>query len=100
MPRLSKEQSRQRWAELRALWNEFDPIGVMADPAWPRNEYEAYVGPTMRLLEQDAGIDEIIKCLDAAVAGSMGLEHEDDKAKTFACRLRDWFRDKWSGTYV
>ena len=35
--RLDKAESRKRWAELRDLWNEFDPIGVMDFPDWPRD---------------------------------------------------------------
>lgn len=100
MARLSKEQSRQRWAELRDLWNGFDPIGVMHDPQWPRDEYENYVGRTMRLLEQDAGAEEIMACLEWAVCERMGLDLDCQVATAFAHRLRDWFRDKWAGTRV
>ncbi len=85
---------------MRDLWNEFDPIGVMDDPEWPRDEYEGYVGPTMRLLEQDAGVEEIIKCLEWAVCERMGLNLEQREAMQFACRLEDWFRRKWAGKRV
>ena len=85
---------------MRDLWNEFDPIGVMDDPEWPRDEYEAYVGPTMRLLEQNAGTEEIIKSLEWAVCERMGLNLERQEARHFARRLEDWFRDKWPGTHV
>ena len=49
---LTKEQSRARWAEVRALWCDWDPIGVMpsAESDWPLDEYDAYLGQTLRLL--------------------------------------------------
>jgi hypothetical protein len=38
---LEKEQSRQRMKEIRALWREFDPIGVYASPNdCPPDEYD------------------------------------------------------------
>ena len=46
MERLDKEASRQRWRELRDKWIKYDPIGVMDSFDWPRDEYDAYVGPT------------------------------------------------------
>ena len=55
MGALSKEQSRVRWAELRRLLCEWDPIGVMDDPEWPRDEYDCMIGPVLRLLEERVG---------------------------------------------
>jgi hypothetical protein len=98
--RLTKAQSRQRWHELRALWNEFDPIGVMPNVNWPPDEYEAYVGPTMRLLEQDASVEEILKCLEWAVCDRMGLEMDREAAMRFTNRIQQWFKEKWRDTYV
>ena len=100
MNRLNKEQTRRRWAELRVLWNDYDPIGVMDDPNCPTDEYEAYVGPTMRLLEQDVGIEGIIKYLDWAVCERMGLTLNRPMAERFARRLDEWFRGKWAGSQV
>jgi hypothetical protein len=63
MQRLDKSDSRERWRQIRDLWNEFDPIGVMGMEDWPRDEYDSYLGPTLRLLEQDASLEEIQKYL-------------------------------------
>lgn len=38
--RLTKDQSRKRWAEIRALWCEFDPIGVVNSLSGPFDEYD------------------------------------------------------------
>jgi hypothetical protein len=52
--RLTKEQSRTRWSQARDLWWTWDPIGVGSEDNWPRDEYDAYLGPTFRLLEKGA----------------------------------------------
>lgn len=96
--RLSKQESRQRWGEVRDLWNQFDPIGVMDDPEWPRDEYEAYCGRTLRLLEQDADTEELVRHLEWAVCDRMGLTLDRAEAERFAGRLRSWFQSRWSGT--
>jgi hypothetical protein len=59
MSSLSKVQSRARWSELRALLCEWDPIGVMSEPEWPRDEYDCMVAPIMRLLEVGASEENI-----------------------------------------
>jgi len=51
VPLTTKAESRRRWAELRALVNTWDPIGLIAAGA-PEDEYECIVGPLMRMLEE------------------------------------------------
>ena len=97
MGKLTKAQSRRRWAALRSLWNEFDPIGVMDDPSWPRDEYEAYLGPTLRRLEAGASVKEIADYLESVVSESMGLNPDRAEAERFARRLAAWFRDGGEG---
>ena len=55
--------SRRQWKESRDLWCEWDPIGVMSQDDWPRDEYDSYLGPTLRLLEADATAADIMKYL-------------------------------------
>ena len=93
MKRLDKENSRQRWRELRDKWNEYDPIGIMDDPDWPRDEYEAYVGPTMRLLEQGVTEEDIVKYLEE-VSVHMGLEFDDSRALQHSAEFVRWFQDE------
>jgi hypothetical protein len=51
--RLSKEEFRARWRELRTLWNEYDPIGVVAPTDINTgDEYESYIGPVLRCLRR------------------------------------------------
>jgi hypothetical protein len=56
---ISKEQSRERWSGLRQLFCEWDPIGVMDDPEWPRDDYDCMVGPSLRMLEAGASAADI-----------------------------------------
>ena len=97
MDKLDKAQSRRRWAELCALWAEFDPIGVMDDPSCPRDEYDSYVGPTLRRLVDGASIEEIADYLESAVSERMGLTLDREEAERFACRLEAWFREEGEG---
>lgn len=101
MTRLDKSDSRERWRQVRDLWNEFDPIGVMDMEDSPRDEHEAYLGPTLRLLEESASLEEIQRYLAFLTLEHMGLTETPQLEVTrrnFAKRLRDWYTEKWSGT--
>ncbi len=101
--RLSKPESRERWRQIRDLWNQFDPIGVMGTPDWPRDEYDAYLGPTLRLLEQSASPDDLHDYLAWVTLEHMCLSDSPQRAmarRQFAKELRDWYDTKWPGTYV
>ncbi|HYS46605.1 MAG TPA: hypothetical protein VEM35_09210 [Rhizomicrobium sp.] len=100
--RLSKEESRQRYAEGRKLWNEFDPIGV-AVPDEHEDEYDGYVGPALRLCEANKGPDEVKKYAEFVVYDRMGMRRTanmDDAIKRFSARFCDWYRTKWLDTVV
>lgn len=101
--RLEKEQSRQRYKELRELWCEWDPIGVFADDDWPGDEYDSYLSSTLRLLENGAGKHEISKYLSNIVGDYMGLGENGikySKPLIFAEKLHDWYEKKWQDTHV
>ena len=103
MRRLAKPDSRERWRQARDLWNEFDPIGVMGQADWPRDEYESYLGQSLRLLEQDASLEDIAKYLAFVTLEHMGLSDTpqfEASRRTFAKRLRDWYAEKRPDTYA
>ena len=84
----------RRLATIRELWCEWDPIGVFQiDPNWPRDEYDAYVEPTLHLLE--AGVDEskLAQYLENVSHETMGLSAVSTSASTFAKRLIYWFSE-------
>jgi hypothetical protein len=101
--RLTKEQSRARWAALRDLWCKWDPIGVMALPDWPRDEYDAYLGPTLRLLEAEASLEKIASYLAEVELGRMGLNdtlQALEARRVFAGVLQEWYARDWPATSV
>ena len=75
----------------------------MAIPDWTRDEYDSYLGPTLRLLENGASQQEIAEYLATVELGRMGLS-ETPKARlrrnNFAAELRSWYEGKWQGTSV
>jgi hypothetical protein len=102
--RLSKEESRQRYAEGRNLWNEFDPIGVFQiDSEWPKDEYERYVGPTLRLCEEGKDLDAFREYLESVVYEHMGLNRTplgQRAMEKFVEKFRDWYKASWPDTIV
>lgn len=101
--RLTKDQSRKRWGQIRALWCEFDPIGVVNSLSGPDDEYDAYLGPSLRLLERDATVDEIASYLAQVTLDHMGLGDSPEFATArhrFAHKLRQWYSTQWCDSTV
>jgi hypothetical protein len=101
--RLTKEQSRARWAEARELWCKWDPIGVMGLPDWPRDEYDAYLGPALRLLETGASLEKVTSFLAEVELERMGLGDTPQAQASrlaFAGQLREWYARDWPATAV
>jgi len=100
---LDKEQSGRRWIEIRARWNQWDPIGVSPDNDGPQDEYDSYLGPSLRLLERSASQQEITEYLSHIVAEYMGLGAagiQYSNPSKFASELQEWFSANWAGTDV
>src|SRR5687767_9112915 len=101
--RLTKEQSRSRLAQIRDLWCKWDPIGVMAMPDWPRDEYDAYLGPTLGLLERGASLEDVAGYLADVELNRMGLTETPtarSRRVAFAAELREWYDKNWAESYV
>ena len=84
-------------AEMRALWNSWDPIGVASSEI--TDEYNGYLGRTMRLLERDASLQEIVDYLKWVTNEQMGLGMSSGHEQ-FAEQLCKWFSASWRGTRV
>ena len=100
---VDKTESRERIRDIRAQWAWWDPIGVLPDPAdpdGPRDEYDMYLAPTLRLLERGASIDELSEFLDKIAFGRMGLSTVTPTSREFAARLINWFAAGWANTRV
>lgn len=92
---LTKHELRQRSRELNALMCEWDPIGVMDNPDWPRDEYGCLVGPLLTLLQSGATDDEIGSYLRKEIVEHFGLSPEHYDFLAVAKRLRTWFDRGW-----
>jgi hypothetical protein len=73
-PLMPKEQSREVRCAIRKVFVEvWDPIGVMSDPEWPRDEYDGYIGRVFELLVLGGSDEEICEYLVWASNVNMGL---------------------------
>jgi hypothetical protein len=92
---LSKRELRERSSQLRALMCKWDPIGVMSDPDWPRDEYDCLLGPVLTLLAQGASEEKIERYLRKEIDDHFGLSPDNYDLTEVAMRLRRWFDHGW-----
>ena len=91
---LTKREIQERSKQLRALLGEWDPIGVMHVPSWPRDEYDCLIGPLLTLLQSGAGDDAVANYLRKEVVEHFGLSPTDDFAAV-ARTVLAWFDRGW-----
>jgi hypothetical protein len=92
---LSKSELRERWAQLRALLCEWDPLGVMGVPDWPRDEYDCLVGPLLRLLDSEASKEHIARYLHNEIDEHFALFADKYDFTAMAERVEKWFDHAW-----
>ncbi|MGR8940622.1 MAG: hypothetical protein ACU83V_06990 [Gammaproteobacteria bacterium] len=83
------------WFEIRRLWNAWDPIGVACEAI--QDEYDAYIAPTLKLLEDGCSREEIEAYLTLIVRDYMGLGEEGVRQSNpgaFAQKVMAWYQDK------
>ncbi len=80
------------------LWRDWDPIGVMGDTDWPRDEYDCLLSPLLRRLEQGCPEAEIAAYLEKEIKDHFGLDPSYYNFGSVASRLIEWYRKHWSGT--
>ena len=97
--RLTNEQSRKRWSELRDLAFRWDPIGFAE--SLPRDEYDCVLGPTLRMLESGATVEEIDAYLKRELCEHFGLSPTNPQGpERLAVEAKEWFEREWKGTRV
>ena len=96
--RLTKEQSRERWRQLRDLTCEWDPIGAISIGA-PRDEYDCLLGPLLRLLEENASEEQIFQFLDNQLRSHFELPGITT-TRDFANVVKSWYDSKWPASTV
>jgi hypothetical protein len=92
---LTKEKSRQRWSELRALLNEWDFIGVVPDGR--QTEYNCLMDPLLRRLESGQSAEDLARFLEKRISDHFGLEGVRGIAE-FCSKAKAWYDTHWSAT--
>ncbi len=78
---------------LKVLRN-WDPIGVLKDPRWPRDEYDSYAAPLVRMLDAGVPRRKIVNWMSRLVTHEMGLGYANRKHTTqCAQELIDFWRE-------
>ena len=57
----------------QVLLQHWDPIGVMDDPEWPRDEYDSYIGSIYGALARNEPAEQIARHLCHIEETAMGL---------------------------
>jgi hypothetical protein len=96
--KLSKENSRRRWRELRDAVNDWDPIGLIELGA-PKDEYECLVGPLMQMLENEKAPTEIGNYLKQYIPNHFGASLPEG-IQGFTEEIFKWFQTNWKKTTV
>jgi hypothetical protein len=96
---LDKEAMRRRGRELRALLNEWDPIGVIGEHG-PDDEYDCLLWPLMRLLEGGASVRDLTDYLQQEFTDHFGLSAAPQGSLQFAEQAKCWYEGSWAGTRV
>jgi hypothetical protein len=78
--------------ELRDLLQQWDPIGVAAEPDWPGDEYDELIEPLRQRLAAGATAGELAIFLEQHVSEHIGLEPDVDREERFAARLVGWWQ--------
>jgi hypothetical protein len=92
---LSAADLKRRFAELRDLVTEWDPLGLIEAGA-PFDEYDCVVGPLLRRLEAGASVTSLAGYLDKEIRDHFGTPAEGIEA--FAIRATQWYSTHWPGT--
>lgn len=93
---LGKQQSSERWKQLRALVCEWDPIGVTDDPTRPGDEYDCLLGEILARLESRAPRADLSRLLRNQLREHFGLSELPPDVDDFAGSLQQWFETSWA----
>jgi hypothetical protein len=83
-------QQKSLYSEVqRALWTEWDPIGLNAmDPSWSSDEYDGYAARVLRALNSAGGEHGLAEELQAIEREAMGIERPFADSLAAAGRIR------------
>lgn len=86
-----KNLSRLISSELRGLWNEFDPIGVIHMGYDILDEYDSYQSDTLTCLRSEDSQNELLEYLEYITSEHMGIEVPQKEIELFTKKLIIWF---------
>lgn len=76
---------RNAWQkELNNLLNKWDPIGVNPFKGGPQGEYDCFVEPILKLLDQGKSQKSILAFLRKYLMGHIGVEPENVHPEKFS----------------
>jgi hypothetical protein len=93
--RITAQELRTRYAELRELVNSWDPVGLI-EAGLPEDEYDCVVGPILRRLEERQNAAAIAAFLDSEFCDHFGAVARD--SSSFAVRAVSWYTERWPDT--
>jgi hypothetical protein len=85
-----KTEVRVLQVQLRALLNEWDPIGVGPDDGGPKDEYDCLL-PMIGWLRGGMSQPELADRLRDELKGHFGIDATPSNPEAFADRAFDWY---------
>lgn len=96
--KLSNKQINRLQFEIRELLNEWDFIGVMNDPKWPRDEYDPLRDRLINELIREPSVDTIAEFLKNDIKNNFGLNPKDSDIVLFAEKAANLFNQNYKTT--
>jgi hypothetical protein len=90
--RRRRTEFRRRERALRALLNEWDPIGVALDG--PEDEYDCLIAPVLQRLKDGVPAAELTAFLATQLEEHFGLRGDATDIVEFATRAKAWFAER------
>lgn len=82
-----KAQAKDTTEAIRqVLIRDWDPIGVMGDPEWPRDEYDTYIGVIYRSLASGESAEFIAGQLSSIEETMMGFRNVQESSRLSVAR--------------
>ena len=81
--------------KVKEALRKWDPIGVLgADPTWPDDEYDAYAGPVVMMLDAGAAKEKVVKYLEDVCVERIEMPFDRALAEKIVDELLE-FWPKW-----
>ena len=75
------------------LLRDWDPIGVLDDPDWPKDEYDGYSATIVQMLDARIPEDELYTFMKRIVTDNMEIPCDKKKTKQIAHDLVEFWKE-------